>query len=104
MADATDVPDLPDDESVIAWALANPDAIRNALRALKLLRRAEFRLVKPAASNRAVEAFIESETNFILRVPLQLKGPIADATSSSDVVAKFNTLLAYLRETTELPS
>ncbi len=104
MADATDVPDLPDDESVIAWALANPDALRNALRALKLLRRAEFRLVKPAASNRAVDAFIESETNIVLRVPMQLRLPIANATSEADTMTKFNTLLGYMREIEQLPS
>ena len=104
MADATDIPELPDDESVIAWALANPDAVRHALRAIKLLRRAEFRLVKPSASNRAVDAFIESETNVVLSVPLQLKQPIAAASGAADVETKFNLLLTYLRETTQLPS
>lgn len=93
-------------QSLLAWAMENPEAVRAALQFLNKLHALEVQLVTPGSTTSGRQKLVDSEQNTLLPLPIQLPEPIEDVDESDliDVARGVNELLAALRTTKQLPS
>lgn len=77
-------------EGLIAWVLANPDAVRHAIELLNKLAALEYNLVQPGQRNTLKQAIVFGDDNAVLPIPLQFPNSYA-APSGTLSRATFDT-------------
>ena len=102
---ATALPIPTPGESIVAWAIRNPEAVTQALTLLQQLQAISVEIVPAGGNNSGKQSLVMSDNNIILPIPLKLSAPIADSTATAaSASAQLNLLLAALRRTRQLPT
>lgn len=125
MSAVRSIPEVDDAQTLLEWALSNPDAVTRAVQLLNMLGRLSVRLTAPTTSRPTDEYSAEDGgENVVILLPLKLTTPINTLSTLSitagasysqtqqqqliDAVkaqtTAINTLLAELRKTGMLPS
>ena len=104
-------------EGLIAWAIANPDAVRAALELVNRIAALEYNLVPPGGRNTLKQALVFGDDNVVLPIPLQLPNPyeaptgtlsratFATSTVTTEQLAqRVAALITDLRATGQAPS
>lgn len=88
----------------LAELIQDPQRVRDAFALLNMLAGAQVRIVGSGKTDMPLSV---SGNTLIIPIPVKLDAPIADAETTpnqSELLAKFNLLLAALRRTGQLPS
>lgn len=92
-------------ESLVGWALANPEAVTRAIEAVNLLISLQVQLTGANSTRSDQNAIVLSPDRYLLPIPLKLNTAIADSSATAaSVSTQLNLLLAALRRTGQLPS
>lgn len=103
-----DIPLPTDYANLVAWALANPDVIRDAIARQNRMANMRVQLAVPGANNRFPLTPLDSPEQMTLGLPLMFATTIANVTAGgttdTNCRATLNALLAALRTTGQNPS
>lgn len=104
-------------EGLIAWVLANPDAVRRAIELLNKIAALEYTLVQPGQRNTLRQSLVFGDDNALLPVPLMLPnaweaptGTLSRATfdpstaTAAQMGQRLAALITDLRATGQAPS
>jgi len=104
MAGNTQIPEP--DSALVAWALANPEAVRNAIRLLNLLSKLEVRFSSTVGPPSGGWSLVESKQNIVLPIPqlaMSVSAPAGGATIDTQCRAQLTMLLTLMRRAGYIP-